>query len=358
MPAVLTLTTAAADLDSSLIDFPTLFSPVDDATDSEYSSFWSTIANGGGDARFKDGATELPREVVSCDTTAKTGEFWFLRDYSILSDNVTTIEADGTSSNHPNGGTYGRDAVWVDYAAVLHMDQYDTVVNSTGGANAIANNPTSSADVVAGAVGSALELLDDGDYLSIAVDADYPMAMQAILKKTTAVQQQEDIIGRAGGGQYQSFRVDVNEDTRVLLRNGNGGENVEFAASLTVDDGQWQWHTASLESGDLRIHNNGTQVAASAATHGVNSITSDFIIGAAADSLGREVKGTFDEVRIRSSALSADWITTEYNNQSSPSTFYTASAVSASTTVTPYGSHLISRQFATIAAARLGGVLQ
>ena len=32
--------------------------------------------------------------------------------------------------------------------------------------------------------------------------------------------------------------------------------------------------------------------------------------------------GTIDEVRISSSARSADWIAAEYNNQSSPSTFY------------------------------------
>src|SRR6202034_4279174 len=32
--------------------------------------------------------------------------------------------------------------------------------------------------------------------------------------------------------------------------------------------------------------------------------------------------GTLDEVRISSSARSGDWITAEYNNESSPSTFY------------------------------------
>jgi hypothetical protein len=32
--------------------------------------------------------------------------------------------------------------------------------------------------------------------------------------------------------------------------------------------------------------------------------------------------GTIDEVRIANTALSSSWINTEYNNQSSPSTFY------------------------------------
>ncbi len=34
--------------------------------------------------------------------------------------------------------------------------------------------------------------------------------------------------------------------------------------------------------------------------------------------------GRIDEVRISASARSADWIKTEYNNQNSPSTFYTS----------------------------------
>ena len=37
----------------------------------------------------------------------------------------------------------------------------------------------------------------------------------------------------------------------------------------------------------------------------------------------------YDEVRVAEAVLSTDWKTTEYNNQNSPSTFYTASAVSS-----------------------------
>jgi hypothetical protein len=36
--------------------------------------------------------------------------------------------------------------------------------------------------------------------------------------------------------------------------------------------------------------------------------------------------GLLDEVRISTTVRSADWVATEYNNQSSPSTFYTVGA--------------------------------
>ena len=62
-------------------------------------TFWSTVANGGGDIRiFKsDGTTELAREVVSCDTSGETGELHF-KYTGTLSSSVDTeiqIHADG-----------------------------------------------------------------------------------------------------------------------------------------------------------------------------------------------------------------------------------------------------------------------
>jgi hypothetical protein len=39
----------------------------------------------------------------------------------------------------------------------------------------------------------------------------------------------------------------------------------------------------------------------------------------------RAYTGDFDEIRYRSGTLSSTWISTEYNNQSSPSTFYSTS---------------------------------
>ena len=38
---------------------------------------------------------------------------------------------------------------------------------------------------------------------------------------------------------------------------------------------------------------------------------------------GQYFNGSLDEVRISNTVRSADWIATEYNNQSSPSAFYT-----------------------------------
>jgi hypothetical protein len=57
-----------------------------------------------------------------------------------------------------------------------------------------------------------------------------------------------------------------------------------------------------------------------------NAVATRFTIGNELDSANspyRFFDGIIDEVRISSSARSADWIKTEYNNQSAPSSFYT-----------------------------------
>jgi RHS repeat-associated protein len=62
---------------------------------------------------------------------------------------------------------------------------------------------------------------------------------------------------------------------------------------------------------------------------GTNSIsasfrTGNYLIGAAGN--GENFIGSIDELHLSSSARSADWIATEYSNQSSPATFYTLSS--------------------------------
>ena len=58
-------------------------------------------------------------------------------------------------------------------------------------------------------------------------------------------------------------------------------------------------------------------------------VASYFTIGCQAtgpETPSRYFNGTIDEVRISNAVRSADWITTEYNNQSAPSTFYAVAA--------------------------------
>jgi hypothetical protein len=57
----------------------------------------------------------------------------------------------------------------------------------------------------------------------------------------------------------------------------------------------------------------------------INTNTTTLTLGDIADG-NFGLNGTLDEVRISNIARSANWITTEYNNQSAPSSFYALGA--------------------------------
>ena len=76
------------------------------------------------------------------------------------------------------------------------------------------------------------------------------------------------------------------------------------------------------------IYLNGA-VAASASSSASSTVTGDLIVGAYpyANQYGPPYQnGNIDEFRISNVVRSASWILAEYNNQSSPSTFYTVSS--------------------------------
>ena len=80
-----------------------------------------------------------------------------------------------------------------------------------------------------------------------------------------------------------------------------------------------------LYTGDSTVlYVNGTSRAATgvcAPTVSPLANNGSLIIGEDADDV-QSFDGLIDEVRVSNAARSADWIQTEYNNQSSPSTFY------------------------------------
>ena len=158
-----------------LTDYPVYvdLSDLDQATD-----IFDTCKTDGGDIRItkSDGTTELAREVVVIDTTAKTGELHF-KYAGTLSSTVDTdvyIYYNGTSSEPASTATYGSEAVWSDYELVIHMQEdpsgtapqmLDSSANNNDGTS---NGGMTSGDSVAGKLaGKALDF-DSTDYISIA----------------------------------------------------------------------------------------------------------------------------------------------------------------------------------------------
>lgn len=87
----------------------------------------------------------------------------------------------------------------------------------------------------------------------------------------------------------------------------------------------WNYVTCAYDGSTFAFYLNGSLVNSGSATGGpygggVGDYNTDVTIGT--DALGNYFTGGIDEVRVSNSARSADWIATEYNNQSSPGAFY------------------------------------
>lgn len=88
------------------------------------------------------------------------------------------------------------------------------------------------------------------------------------------------------------------------------------------------YHTVlSWDGTNVKIYVNGVLDSSTASTNLTTTSTDKFRIGSfvfgGGATTGGFLSGTMDEARVSAIARSADWINTEYLNQSSPSTFYT-----------------------------------
>jgi hypothetical protein len=295
-------------------------------------SFASTVANGGGDIRVFQGATELAREVVSCDTSAETGELHVLIPFIDSSaDTVLSIYADGSSADYAVDDPFGRNAVWGDYAAVVHGEG---ATDSTGNHTFTANGSPST---VAGKLGSALEVNSTNYYtapdtaaLGSATDDDF--SYQWWHRFTDAgIDTDVRIIGQDDSTSGNWWSVGINSDVLSFTVDDGGTRNqvndpADMDTALTATD----WHSFFAvwkEGVGSEIYRDGVSVATSTAgTLGSSSNSFDLKIGGTSSGLhsGGSELIQLAEQRIRIGDPSANWITTEYNNQSDPSSFYTA----------------------------------
>jgi len=99
------------------------------------------------------------------------------------------------------------------------------------------------------------------------------------------------------------------------------GSYAQISSGPAVAIGQWQHLVGVYDGAQVRLYRNASVVGTPAALTGkVMSETTPCYVGRYTTPY---LNGIIDEVRISNVTRNASWITTEYNNQASPSTFYT-----------------------------------
>ena len=115
-------------------------------------------------------------------------------------------------------------------------------------------------------------------------------------------------LSTVGGGQFRFIK---------------GGTTYNANSTTDINDGSWHHIVGTYDGASMKIYIDGVLEDTNTGPSGNLPINAyDVRIGADyATTPGNFLSGAIDEIRISSTARSADWITTEYNNQNDPGGF-------------------------------------
>lgn len=318
------------------------------------SSTFDDALNGGGDLRFTsdiDGNTRLACEVVDFDTGSDEAEVW-VKIPSLSSSSDTTIYCwygKAGETQPAIDAAYGAEAVWSsDFKGVWHLDEAgdSTRVDSTQYDEDLTESAGDTIAEVAGKIGNCADFeLNDTEYLYRADGSDVDIS---------GADQELTICGwtnmesfTADGYWVSKYDNDSNErqyainnttdgDTSSYLISNNGTDYDFARASTDTSTGTWYFQCLTYDDSYIRGYVDGSVDSdvtwnPRPFSAGINDGSALFRLGSRGDN-DRYFDGRIDEVWVLDTALSAGFIETVYNNQSSPSTFAIEGTPEAPTT--------------------------
>jgi hypothetical protein len=306
------------------------------------STFFSGVRSDGGDIRVTsgDGTTELPLELVAIDTGAGSGELHFKADS--VSNSVDTtfyIYFDNTGAlGYSASDTYGSQNVWdANYVGVYHLietssgsaGEYKDSTSNTNNGVGESTLPTLTTGKLGDGqdfVNGHIDLGASSRWTDLGTNDEYNLSAWINLDSSAS---DGSIVSQWNGG-----------GAGVLLWADAGGTGDGFchyggnyvpADCQNLNDqnvGTWQHIVARYDSIDKSVYLDGADTGSGPVTQGFTQQLVNFSIGSQeGDNNTRLFNGQIDEVRISSIDRGGDWISAEFSNQDTPTTFYATSSV-------------------------------
>lgn len=271
--------------------------------------------------------TEWAREIVSATEM-------HVKVPSLTSTVDMYVDWDGVRADYAVGDTYGRNAVWSAYIGVWHMQEASgSITDSTGNSLTGAALGTPVYEQT-GPFGYAITL--DG-----ASDEGFEVTYNAVLGFTAGYTMQAwykpnspetdasvgGLMGRGFSGTtvpYQ-FGYDNTFSGRFTAGSYSGSWTYNTLNGTALTNGVWYQLAATYNGTNSYVYKDATSIHTLARTLALPTNTRNFGIGRRVDwSSGASMGSTGDyrEVRLASSAVSTNWLTTEYNNQSDEAGFW------------------------------------
>ena len=319
-----TATVRAADVPSTQTDFPSY-------VDLDRLGV-TTLAEAQSIRVYADEAktVEWAREIVSVDEM-------HVKVPSFTSTVDIYVDWDGVRSDYAVTATYGRNAVWTDYAGVWHMQASSgSFVDSTGNGNSATNTGTLP-NQVAGKIGKAQDYNGTSDKSIVAGDSTFDFSSGY----TLSFWANADSFGNSSSSPSTAIGSGfVSGKYQFMIGNWSDWGPNNWGGGFY--DGKWR--TVSLDSfpatstwfqthmtydnSSLKFFVDGANEDTLSYTGTISTDNPDIGFGCFLQGNGgRLFDSRLEEIRIKITADTANWITTEYNNQDSPSTFYSVAAV-------------------------------
>ena len=284
----------------------------------------TTFINGGGSLRiYTDAtkATQLPLEVVTF-VTGGTPEVQAWVRIPTYTGSATTVwvESDAVAIAQPAiGDIYGRNAVWSDYALGLHLESASGTLDSSGNATMTDFGTPSS---VVGKIVDGVSLTAAGynttDVAQFNFTNGYKLSFWANISNLGNF---ANLIGMSN-----NLRIGRNSTGTTGLLYHAGGANfiTGYETAFTIGVLKKYDLVWDESDGSFVIYADGLLTSATATTLTVptTSATCTIMYRSGTQYVTAPI---IDEYTFRNGKVSSDFITSEYDNQSSPSTFGTSS---------------------------------
>ena len=318
---------------TSLTDFPILISLTDNDLRSTSNSGYVQNTNGY-DITFKNatGTTVLSHEIEKYNPS--TGELIAWVKVPSLSATTDTeinmyygnpcISSDPSSSSTWNS----------DYIVDMHMDDNPTGTISNSSQqnfNASSFGSMTSTDILTGKIGNGTDFDGSNDGFTMSdnnsLDLNTNDFTFSCWFKTDAVSNYQTIFNKkpSGGGVAGFGAVYVNPTSQLTFYfKGATGVQGGGTTTATVNANSWySFHlTCDVANDEVKIYLNGSLVSTISVDAGSTLANGHHQYFGSFNTSSHPFNGVLDEMRIALTDFSADWIATEYNNQNSPSTFY------------------------------------
>lgn len=317
------ITIDPANIDADLTDFSILLTE-----DNFTAAFWNNVQNDGGDIVITaaDGTTRLSRELVDIDTGLHTMELHAkIPDVSSAASTDFYIyygNAAATESNDASAWDNNFAGIW--HLGETSGDAQDSTLNNLDGT--INGDPVQGA---AGAIGGSADFDGSGDFIDMgthAVHAPSSITLSAWVNMRAAGSSHQFIVGKGPvSNDGYELVIDKNSADNFWWATDNNWSVNNTAHNMTA--GNWTHLVLSYdETAGTTVYANGVLVDTDPTTGALNTGAGDFQIGRRADNALNFFNGLVDEVRLSSTARSAEWILAEYANQLDPSGFYSIDA--------------------------------